>query len=467
MFGICKCNIQNQIAEWIEKECHLELLYRSSLHGCTSQKFHEFCDNKGPTVIVYYNIDNNVYGGYTSQSWDSSNEWIRDEKSFLFKIISNDKWKPMKFPLIKSNAALNVAVYSNNGPWFENLRSFYGSREKTSGHYSLNTSGLFSGSHYDVGGENPQSIANGHNNVFDLEVYLVKDGPDTYTCDPWRDQPVWESATFLELKNYVVDYDPMEEVEVPEANILLVGQVGSGKSSLLNTFNSIFKGEMTSRAWTGSSEHSLTTSFNKFRIRNPSTKKFLNFRLCDMRGLEENLCIKYEDMAFVLDGNLPNNYKFNPVAQASLDSPGFQKQPTLKDKIHVVVFVVDGSTLEVMPEGILKKLKETRSMAIDRGIPLLVYVTKIDRMCPLVDREISDVFFSKPVEEIVNKIADVIAIPRAQVIPVKNYEKEDRLKTNINILALKALRKTLSFADDFLENQFELQQETKQLNIKD
>ncbi|XP_062586847.1 uncharacterized protein LOC134248468 isoform X2 [Saccostrea cucullata] len=418
MFGICKCNIQNQIAEWIEKECHLELLYRSSLHGCTSQKFHEFCDNKGPTVIVYYNIDNNVYGGYTSQSWDSSNEWIRDEKSFLFKIISNDKWKPMKFPLIKSNAALNVAVYSNNGPWFENLRSFYGSREKTSGHYSLNTSGLFSGSHYDVGGENPQSIANGHNNVFDLEVYLVKDGPDTYTCDPWRDQPVWESATFLELKNYVVDYDPMEEVEVPEANILLVGQVGSGKSSLLNTFNSIFKGEMTSRAWTGSSEHSLTTSFN-------------------------------------------------PVAQASLDSPGFQKQPTLKDKIHVVVFVVDGSTLEVMPEGILKKLKETRSMAIDRGIPLLVYVTKIDRMCPLVDREISDVFFSKPVEEIVNKIADVIAIPRAQVIPVKNYEKEDRLKTNINILALKALRKTLSFADDFLENQFELQQETKQLNIKD
>ncbi|XP_062590725.1 interferon-induced protein 44-like [Saccostrea cucullata] len=186
-----------------------------------------------------------------------------------------------------------------------------------------------------------------------------------------------------------------------------------------------------------------------------------------MRGLEENLCIKYEDMAFIMDGNLPNNYKFNPVAQASVDSPGFQKQPSLKDRMHVVVFVVDGSTFEVMPEGILKKLGETRSMTIDRGIPLLVYVTKIDKICPMVDKEISDVFFSRAVEEIVNKIADVIAIPRAHVIPVKNYEKEDCLKTNINILALKALRKALSFADDFLENQFELQQETKRLNIKD
>ncbi|XP_061167745.1 interferon-induced protein 44-like, partial [Saccostrea echinata] len=268
--------------------------------------------------------------------------------------------------------------------------------------------------------------------------------------------------------NYATAYVPLKEVEVPEVNILFVGQVGAGKSSLLNTFNSIFKGELTSRAWTGSSEHSLTTSFNKFRIRDPSTKKFLNFRLCDTRGLEDNLCIKYEDMAFILDGNLPHNYKFNPVAHASVDTPGFQNQPALKDKVHVVVFVVDGSTFDVMPEGILRKLRETKSMAIDRGIPLLVYVTKVDKICQLVDKDIRDVFFSKAIEGIVNKIADVIAIPRSHVLPVKNYEKEDDLETNLNILALKALRKALLFSDDFLENQCELlQEETKRLNTKD
>ncbi|XP_062607574.1 uncharacterized protein LOC134269400 [Saccostrea cucullata] len=266
MFGICKCQIQNQIAEWIEKECHLELLYRISLHGCTPQKFHELCDNKGPTVTVFYNTDNNLYGGYTSKSWENSGGWLRDEKSFLFKILSNGKWKPRIFSHIKTNISTNVLRKSSYGPWFEDLGSFSGSLEKTLDHYSLSKGGLFRGSYYDVGGENAQSIANGHNNVFDLEVYLVKDGPQINTCDPWRDPPVWEPATFLELKNYVLDYVPMEEVEVPEANILLVGQVGAGKSSLLNTFNSIFKGEVTSRAWTGSSEHSITTSVKRYKF---------------------------------------------------------------------------------------------------------------------------------------------------------------------------------------------------------
>lgn len=62
---------------------------------------------------------------------------------------------------------------------------------------------------------------------------------------------------FIELKNYVIDYQPLE---VPEINVLLVGQIGAGKSSLLNTMNSIFKGEISSRAWAGSSENSVTTS---------------------------------------------------------------------------------------------------------------------------------------------------------------------------------------------------------------
>jgi hypothetical protein len=46
---------------------------------------------------------------------------------------------------------------------------------------------------------------------------------------------------------------------------------------------------------------------------------------------------------------------------------GFEKQPTLKDKMHVVIFVVDGSTFDVMPEGVMKKFTETKRMVIDRG----------------------------------------------------------------------------------------------------
>lgn len=77
-------------------------------------------------------------------------------------------------------------------------------------------------------------------------------------------------------------------------------------------------------------------------------------------------------------------------------------------------------------------------------------------------------FTSSLVEDAVNKAADIIAIPRSHVLPVKNYEKETILNMDINILALMALRKSLMFADDFLENLYDWQLDNVQtLNKKD
>ncbi|XP_062573345.1 interferon-induced protein 44-like [Saccostrea cucullata] len=175
--------------------------------------------------------------------------------------------------------------------------------------------------------------------------------------------------------------------------------------------------------------------------------------------MEKALSIKEEDLRFMLDGNLPNHYIFNPVDSASAKVPGFVKDPTLKDRMHVVVFVIDGSTLDVLPEDTLKKLKDFKTMVVDRGIPQLVLLTKMDKVCVFVEKDISNMFVSEVVEGLVNKAADVIGIPRSHVLPEKNYEKETLLNTNVNILALGALRQALLFADDFLENQFEIEQE--------
>ena len=45
------------------------LLYRASRDGWYSYNFHFHCDNKGPTVTVI-NSGNNIFGGFTEQSWD-------------------------------------------------------------------------------------------------------------------------------------------------------------------------------------------------------------------------------------------------------------------------------------------------------------------------------------------------------------------------------------------------------------
>ena len=63
----------------------------------------------------------------------------------------------------------------------------------------------------------------------------------------------------MKLRGEVSLYKPPPCLKVPRVNVLLVGQVGSGKSSFINTVNSVFKGHVTSRATAGSTEHSLTT----------------------------------------------------------------------------------------------------------------------------------------------------------------------------------------------------------------
>lgn len=44
----------------------------------------------------------------------------------------------------------------------------------SSNYYNLETSSLLDGHRFDMKGETAQSVANGHNNVIDLEVYHVK-----------------------------------------------------------------------------------------------------------------------------------------------------------------------------------------------------------------------------------------------------------------------------------------------------
>ena len=68
----------DKLKEWVGNY-KLKLLYRSSEHGYTGKSFHEYCDNKKPTLIVIKSSGGWLFGGYTTQSWSGwsiSNEMI-------------------------------------------------------------------------------------------------------------------------------------------------------------------------------------------------------------------------------------------------------------------------------------------------------------------------------------------------------------------------------------------------------
>ena len=56
------------LREWIG-DYDMKLLYRASEHGYTAESFHEYCDAKGPTLVIIKSEGGWIFGGYTTQSW--------------------------------------------------------------------------------------------------------------------------------------------------------------------------------------------------------------------------------------------------------------------------------------------------------------------------------------------------------------------------------------------------------------
>ena len=84
-----------------------------------------------------------------------------------------------------------------------------------------------------------------------------------------------------------------------------------------------------------------------------------------------------------------------------------------------------------------------------------------------MNNDVRNTFTSSVVRDAVNKVADITGLPRSHVLPVKNYESETELKTEINILLLEALRRCLDFANDFIDEQIgDLRSENKENSLK-
>lgn len=85
----------NLICDWINKEksFKFKLLYKGTEDGDTYEIFHNKCDNKGPTISIIKSTDGQVFGGYTSKSWDKNQKThVPDPLSFLFNINNKKKY---------------------------------------------------------------------------------------------------------------------------------------------------------------------------------------------------------------------------------------------------------------------------------------------------------------------------------------------------------------------------------------
>ena len=105
-----------KILEWSGYKS-MELIFRASKDGSTSNDFHKKCDNQGPTICLFKNDKENIFGGYAPISWETKGgEYRSASDSFLFTLTNIHGTQPTKFP--NSNSCYSLYFSSGYGPTF-------------------------------------------------------------------------------------------------------------------------------------------------------------------------------------------------------------------------------------------------------------------------------------------------------------------------------------------------------------
>ncbi|KAM9455073.1 interferon-induced protein 44-like isoform 1-T2 [Clarias gariepinus] len=260
---------------------------------------------------------------------------------------------------------------------------------------------------------------------------------------PWR-MMHWGSKDVIEqkLRNFRPD-------NVQFVRILVVGEVGAGKSSFINSVNNAFQGRITSGALVGGIGGTSFTKAYKTHYIQRKDASHLPFVFNDTMGLESSESGAHvQDIINALHGFLQEAYRFNPASPLSSNAPGYRSSPSLEDQTFCLVNIMAADKISLMDSGVFRKLQAIREAASHLNMPQVIIMTKVDLVCPLVHHDIKKIYTSKRIKEKMQKCSNLLGIPMNHIFPVKNYHEEIDTEDDMDLLILKALDQILHIAAD-------------------
>ncbi|XP_014004852.1 interferon-induced protein 44 isoform X4 [Salmo salar] len=269
---------------------------------------------------------------------------------------------------------------------------------------------------------------------------------------PWRDV-AWTEDRRETLMESISSYKPGSEA-LSEARVLLVGPVGAGKSSFISSVQSVFTGRFTNRAMVGSSSASFTKKLQLFNIRGRSPEQPTALVLCDVMGLGdgETTGLTLHDTLAIIKGHAPEGHKFSPEQPVRSETVGYVKKPSLKDKVHCVVFVVDASKVSSYTKGLGTTFQQLREHISDLGVHQVALLTHVDKVCQETARDITQVYNSRIVQQTMTKAGALLGMSTSYIVPVKNYSSELDVDENTDILLLSAVDHILQYVDLYFQD---------------
>ncbi|CDW86077.1 UNKNOWN [Stylonychia lemnae] len=141
------------------------LIYKGLRDGFQSQKFHELCNDKGPTICFIMNWTGNVFGGFTSIDWKSEGGYKPDKEAFLFSLTDQEL-------LFQRDNEVNAVNHGSNFSWSQGSGKDLHICDNCN-NQSQSISQSFSYFNKIQGQYSTYLTGNTHFKVLDIEVYAV------------------------------------------------------------------------------------------------------------------------------------------------------------------------------------------------------------------------------------------------------------------------------------------------------
>jgi len=252
----------------------------------------------------------------------------------------------------------------------------------------------------------------------------------------------WLASEKESLLRLVRGYTPVQspDFQLQFINVLIFGGVGAGKSSFLNSVESVLRNRLAMVSIAGEGVSSVTTKVLKFQMSGT--------RIClwDCPGWTVR-DYRTGELGYLLDGHLPHNFDFKETVTRR--SPGFVEMPTFADQVHCFVMAIPVGC--VSSREYTDRITELNNFARPRGIITLILLTKIDKYdAKLQNSGLAALNDDDDIGEIIKDLSEATGIIPNYILPVKNYNSERECQLHTDILLLSCLKRMTEAVDDLI-----------------